>query len=929
MNNNITVGIMAHVDAGKTTLSESLLYVAGMLRDIGRVDHGDAFLDTFALEKERGITIFSKQAVMPWGTLVDTPGHVDFSPEAERVLGILDYAILVISGTDGIQGHTRTLWRLLDEYGVPVFIFVNKMDLPGTDKEQMMREFLTELSEGCVDFSSVAPMMGRVNDERVSFPDEIAETIAMLDEEVMEKYLEDGEISDRDIRKLINERKLFPCFFGAALRSEGVEEFYNGLCRYTENICGEDESEREKLKKDLFSARVFKISRDDKGARLTHIRVFSGILTPKTELQIKTATNKLPSDGAGVNDDAEKVVFEKVDQIRRYSGEKYELLNEAGPDMVCALTGLKNTYPGQGLGEMDDMEEPVLAPVLNYRMILPESVSVLTFLPRLRELEEEMPELHVSVEKGAVTIDGDNAEADADQIHVRVMGQVQTEILKEVIRERYGVEVGFGQAQIVYKETVSEPVEGIGHYEPLKHYAEVHVAIEPLPPGSGVVADMCVSTDELDLNWQRLIVTHILEREHPGVLIGAPLTDVRISVIGGRAHIKHTEGGDFRQATYRAIRMGLMKACCRVLEPYYDFRLSVPVEQVGRAMTDIERMCGSFTLADDIQTGSQSGTRSVSVLVGRAPVVTMQDYAREVTAYTGGQGELSLSFHGYLPAHNEKELRDSIGYDPESDTANLPGSVFCEHGAGFYVPWDEVEEKAHVHTGWKPGNIVRGDDGEVRYDGESRDIFDKESNETYRLRMMDEALGVEEIDSILDQATNANRRAPKRSLRRAREKTVRRAAKPVGEAKPKKKREKIGDYLLVDGYNVIHAWKELSELAKDDMEMARGRLCDILCDYQGYSGRDVILVFDAYRVASHATETFDYHNIHVVYTKTAETADQYIEKFSVEKADRYHVTVVTSDGLEQIIIRGAGAHLLSARDFEAEVSSAKDGAFLH
>ncbi len=929
MNNNITVGIMAHVDAGKTTLSESLLYVAGMLRDIGRVDHGDAFLDTYALEKERGITIFSKQAVMPWGTLVDTPGHVDFSPEAERVLGILDYAILVISGTDGIQGHTRTLWRLLDEYGVPVFIFANKMDLPGADKEQMMREFLTEFSEGCVDFSSVAHMMGRANDERVSFPDEMAETIAMLDEDVMEEYLEDGEISDRDIRKLINERKLFPCFFGAALRSEGVEEFYNGLCRYTEDICGEDEGEREKLKRDLFSARVFKISRDDKGTRLTHIRVFSGALTPKTELQIKTATNKLPSDGAGTNDGAENVVFEKVDQIRRYSGEKYELLNEAGPDMVCALTGLKNTYPGQGLGEMDDMEEPVLAPVLNYRMILPESVSVLTFLPRLRELEEEMPELHVSVEKGAVTIDGDNAEADADQIHVRVMGQVQTEILKEVIRERYGVEVGFGQAQIVYKETVSEPVEGIGHYEPLKHYAEVHVAIEPLPPGSGVVADMCVSTDELDLNWQRLIVTHILEREHPGVLIGAPLTDVRISVIGGRAHIKHTEGGDFRQATYRAIRMGLMKACCRVLEPYYDFRLSVPVEQVGRAMTDIERMCGSFTLADDIQTGSQGGTKSVSVLVGRAPVVTMQDYAREVTAYTGGQGELSLSFHGYLPAHNEKELKDSIGYDPESDTANLPGSVFCEHGAGFYVPWDEVEEKAHVRTGWKPGNIVRGDDGEVRYDGESRDIFDKESNETYRLRMMDEALGVEEIDSILDQATNANRRAPKRSLRRAREKTVRRAAKPVGEAKPKKKREKIGDYLLVDGYNVIHAWKELSELAKDDMEMARGRLCDILCDYQGYSGRDVILVFDAYRVASHATETFDYHNIHVVYTKTAETADQYIERFSVEKADRYHVTVVTSDGLEQIIIRGAGAHLLSARDFEAEVSSAKDGAFLH
>ncbi len=621
------------------------------------------------------------------------------------------------------------------------------------------------------------------------------------------------------------------------------------------------------------------------------------------------------------------MVSEKVDQIRRYSGEKYELLTEAGPGTVCALTGLKNTYPGQGLGDMEDMEEPILAPVLNYRMILPDAVSVVTFLPKLRELEEEMPELNVSVGRGTVASGDESGEADTDQIHVQVMGQVQTEILQEVIRERYGEEVGFGQAQIVYKETVTKPVEGIGHYEPLRHYAEAHVSIEPLSPGSGVIADMCVSTDELDLNWQRLIVTHILEREHPGVLIGAPLTDVKISVIGGRAHPKHTEGGDFRQATYRAIRMGLMKAECRVLEPYYDFRLSVPETQVGRAMTDIERMSGTFTLADDMgydgtgASNTASGSnQTMSVLVGHAPVVTMQDYARDVTAYTGGQGELSLSFHGYLPAHNEDELKESIGYDPESDVENLPGSVFCEHGAGFYVPWDEVKEKCHVHTGWKPGNIVRGDDGEIVSDS-SREIFDDNSNEAYRLKMMDEALGVEEIDSILDQATHANRRAPKRSLRRAREKTVRRAAKPTGAAKPRKTKEKIGDYLLVDGYNVIHAWQELADLAGEDMEMARGRLQDILCNYQGYSGKDVILVFDAYRVASHPTETFDYHNIHVVYTKTAETADQYIEKFSVEKADRYHVTVVTSDGLEQIIIRGAGAHLLSARDFKAEVSA--------
>ena len=905
---NITIGIMAHVDAGKTTLSEGLLYVAGMLREVGRVDHGDAFLDTYALEKERGITIFSKQAVMPFGTLVDTPGHVDFSPETERVLGVLDYAILVISGTDGVQGHTRTLWRLLGEYDVPTFIFVNKMDLPGTDREQLMRELGLELSEGCVDFSAIASSLVSGDGEKVSFSDETAEMIAMLDEDVMESYLLTGEIVDDDVRKLIRERKLFPCFFGAALKGEGVEEFYHGLMRYTEDIWGENEADDNKSKEEFFSARVFKVSRDDKGTRLTHIRVISGMLRPKLTLKLKSKANKSNITVDGSSDDSDRIVNEKIDQIRRYSGDKFELLNEAGPGTVCALTGLSETYPGQGLGDMEDMDAPILEPVLNYHLILPDSVPEVTFLPKLRELEEEMPELHVSVGSGAVSVDASSdVQSGGGQLHVQVMGQVQTEILQEVIRERFGIEVGFGQAQIVYKETVTKSVEGIGHYEPLRHYAEAHVAIDPLPPGSGVVADMCVSTDELDLNWQRLIVTHILEREHPGVRIGAPLTDVKISVIGGRAHLKHTEGGDFRQATYRAIRMGLMKAESRVLEPYYDFRLSVPQEQVGRAMTDIERMCGRFSLED-------------SVLVGCAPVVTMQDYATDVAAYTGGQGELSLSFHGYLPAHNEDELTEKIGYDPEADTENLPGSIFCEHGAGFYVPWDEVEEKCHVHTDWKPGSAVRGDDGEVIYEDESRDITsDSDSNEAYRLRMMDEALGVEEIDSILDQATHANRRAPKRSLRRAREKTVRRAAKPSGAAKPRKTKEKIGDYLLVDGYNVIHAWKELADLAKDDMEMARGRLQDILCNYQGYSGKDVILVFDAYRVASHPTETFDYHNIHVVYTKTAETADQYIEKFSVEKADRYHVTVVTSDGLEQIIIRGAGAHLLSARDFEDEV----------
>ncbi len=925
---NLTIGIMAHVDAGKTTLSEGLLYTAGMLRETGRVDHGDAFLDTYALEKERGITIFSKQAVLPIGTLIDTPGHVDFAPETERVLGVLDYAILVISGTDGVQGHTRTLWRLLKEYEVPVLFFINKMDLAGADKEQLMREMCAELSEGCVDFTGADLTMGSESGSKAVLTDETAEAVAMLDETVLEAYLEGDGIDRGEIRRLIRERKLYPCLFGSALKNEGVAEFYGLLQAYTEeNFDREDEEQ-------IFAARVYKISRDEKGVRLTHIRVFSGKLTPKTELAYASRSRKSNEQESADSGSEREEVREKVDQIRRYSGAKFELLTEAGAGMVCALTGLKETYPGQWLGDTENQQagglqesrqarfartwmyaqrgrvplEPLLEPVLNYRLILPEGMPPVTMLPRLRELEEELPELHITWEK------------ETEEIHVRVMGKVQTEILQETVRERYGVDVAFGQAQIVYKETVTKPVHGIGHYEPLRHYAEAHVGIEPLPPGSGVLADRQVSTDELDLNWQRLILTHFMEREHKGVRIGAPLTDVKLTVIGGRAHLKHTEGGDFRQATYRAIRHGLMQAECRVLEPYYNFRLSVPTEQVGRAMTDIERMCGHFSMEEEKGEGATGSTRSV--LIGYAPVVTMQDYAVEVSAYTGGQGELSLAFHGYLPCHNEDEIVETVAYDPEADEKHPPGSVFCAHGAGYYVPWEEVADMAHVQVDWHPERIIRVDeDGTVFYaEGGETPSDDRELAAEYRLRMMDEALGVEEIDGILAQATHANQRAPRRSLSRAKEKTIRRASKPAGAAKPRKNKEKLGDFLLVDGYNVIHAWKELSDLAKGDLEQARGRLQDILCNYQGYRGCDVILVFDAYRVASHPTETFDYHNIHVVYTKTAETADQYIERFTVEKAERYHVTVVTSDGLEQIIIRGAGAHLLSARDFEAEVA---------
>ncbi|MEE3468382.1 MAG: translation factor GTPase family protein [Eubacterium sp.] len=673
---NLTIGIMAHVDAGKTTLSEGLLYAAGVLRETGRVDHGDAFLDTYALEKERGITIFSKQAVLPIGTLIDTPGHVDFAPETERVLSVLDYAILVISGADGVQGHTRTLWRLLEKYEVPVFLFINKMDLPGADREQIRSELRTQLAEGCVDFTGADVSMGSEDVSKASLPEETAEAIAMLNETVMESYLEGGEITAGEIRRLTAERKLFPCMFGAALKQEGVAEFYQLLQTCMRECI--DESEKGKD----FSARVYKITRDEKGTRLTHIRVMSGILTPKQEIEIASGNRKRESesDGGGV-------IREKVDQIRLYSGSKYELLNEAGPGTVCALTGLRETYPGQGIGGVEDSDMPVLVPVLTYRLILPEETPPVTMLPKLRELEEELPELHIEWEKAT------------EEIRVRVMGKVQTEILQEVIRERYGVQVDFGQAQIVYKETVTKPAHGIGHYEPLRHYAEAHVGIEPLPPGSGIVVDRQVSTDDLDLNWQRLILTHFLEKEHKGVRIGAPITDVKLTVIGGRAHLKHTEGGDFRQATYRAIRHGLMQAECRVLEPYYAFRLVVPTEQVGRAMTDIERMCGHFSLEEG---GTDVGGQAGSVITGHAPVVSMQDYAATVSTYTGGQGELSLSFYGYLPCHNEDEVIADFAYDPEKDEEDLPGSIFCAHGAGYYVPWEEVAAKAHVQVDWKP-----------------------------------------------------------------------------------------------------------------------------------------------------------------------------------------------------------------------------------
>lgn len=853
---HINIGLVAHVDSGKTTLSEGILYTAGRLRALGRVDNGDAYLDTYAMEKERGITIFSKQAVFTQEdtrlTLLDTPGHVDFSAEMERTLQVLDYAILVISGADGVQGHTRTLWRLLQRYEIPVFLFVNKMDQPGRDKEKLLEELRECLDEGIVDFSD-------------SKSDAFMEQIALCEERLLEQYLEEGEISLSCIPELIVERKLYPCFFGSALKMEGVKEFYEALLKYTKQpVYGQE-----------FGAKVFKIMRDEQGKRLTYIKVTGGSLTARMEVQ-----------------DREGNWREKVNQIRVYSGNKYETVAEAQAGMVCALTGLAQTYPGEGLGMEEEGTGPVLEPVLTYRVELPETCDAAAILPKLRELEEEEPALHIVWDEKL------------QEIQAQVMGEVQIEILQRWIAERYGVEVGFGTGNIVYKETICQPAEGVGHFEPLRHYAEVHLWLEPGEPGSGFqVASEC-SEDTLDKNWQRLILTHLLEREHPGVLTGSGLTDVKVTLIAGRAHPKHTEGGDFRQATYRAVRQGLMQTESVLLEPYYEYRLEVPENAVGRAMTDIERMAGTFVL----EQSSPAGREKMSVLTGEAPVSTMRDYPREVIAYTKGQGRLFCSFLGYRPCHNADEVISSMRYDPERDTENPTGSIFCAHGAGFFVPWNEVRSYMHVDTG------VRNLSEEA----------DEEAN-VHTGQVKEEWLDVEEIDQILFRTSHANQKSGPVSHKGISGKRVRSVQeRPVGLSKPRKKQISGETYLLVDGYNMIFAWEELNQLAKIDIASARDKLMDILCNYQGFKKWEVILVFDAYRVQNHRTEIIDYHNIHVVYTKEAETADQYIEKFAHENGKKYQITVATSDGMEQIIIRGAGCRLLSARDLEADVRRTED-----
>ncbi|WP_216696951.1 translation factor GTPase family protein [Anaerostipes faecalis] len=844
----LTVGILAHVDAGKTTLSEGILYTSGNIRKMGRVDNGDAFLDTYDLERARGITIFSKQAVVPLKeveiTLLDTPGHVDFSAEMERTLQVLDYAILVISGADGVQGHTRTLWSLLKKYKIPVFLFVNKMDQQGTDKEALLYELKNRLDDGCIDFT---------NTENEDF----MENAAMTDEEVLERFLENGIVETEEIKSLIADRKIFPCYFGSALKLQGVEEFLQGIECYVQM----PEYPQE------FGAKVFKISRDEQGNRLTHLKVTGGTLKVKSLI---------------ANGDTE----EKINQIRIYSGEKFEMAAEACAGTICAVTGLSRTKPGEGLGLENTGYEPVLEPVLTYQMILPPEASPATMLPKLRQLEEEEPELHIVWKE------------DLQEIQVQMMGEVQIEILRSLISDRFGVEVEFGTGNIVYRETIANTVEGVGHFEPLRHYAEVHLLMEPGERGSGVVIDTQCSEDDLDRNWQRLIITHLMEKEYQGVLTGAAITDIKITLAAGRAHQKHTEGGDFRQATYRAVRQGLMQAESVLLEPYYEFRLEIPQAMVGRAMTDIEKMHGAF------ETPETEG--EMSVLTGTAPVACMQDYQKEVIAYTKGTGRLFCDLKGYELCHNADEVIAATGYDPDGDTDNPSGSVFCSHGAGYYVPWNQVKDHMHLES--------------VLMDS-SRETDEKEDTLAQRRAYIEEeTIDTEEIDRILEQTYYANQH----NKSKWKKKKIQRKAEDYRSSAVKSSvtRDMSKKYLLVDGYNIIYAWKDLKELADENIDAARGKLMDLLCNYQGIKRMELIVVFDAYRVKGHDTEVLDYHNIHIVYTKEAETADQYIEKFAHEHGRKYDVTVATSDGLEQIIIRGQGCRLLSAREFKKDIEEA-------
>ena len=836
----LVIGILAHVDAGKTTLSESMLYLSGKIGKLGRVDNKDAFLDTYDLEKARGITIFSKQAIFEIGEtqiiLLDTPGHVDFSAEMERTLQVLDYAILVISGADGVQGHTGTLWRLLHIYKIPVFIFVNKMDQAGTDKDRLMNELKKQLDDGCIDFGQVGS-------------DAFYDQLAMCDEAMMEEYLETGCVETGRIKKAVRDRKVFPCYFGSALKLDGVEQFMQGIVKYAIIPQYPDE----------FGAKVFKISRDEQGNRLTHMKLTGGKLKVRDVL-----TNGIWE--------------EKVNQIRIYSGQKYQAVNEVEAGSVFAVTGLSQTRPGEGLGIEKASSTPILEPVLSYQIILPEGCDPRVMLPKLRQIEEEEPELHIVWDE------------QLQEIQARVMGEVQIEILQSLIQERFGVAVAFDAGRIVYKETIANVVEGVGHFEPLRHYAEVHLLLEPGEPGSGLQFGTQCSEDILSKSWQRLILTHLEEKVHKGVLTGSAITDMKITLVSGRAHNKHTEGGDFREATYRAVRQGLKEAESVLLEPYYSFRLELPEKMIGRAMNDIERMHGVCEIS--------STNGEMAVLVGSAPVVTMRNYQKEVVSYTKGLGKLFCTLKGYEPCHNAEEVIESIGYDSERDVENPTGSVFCAHGTSFLVSWDEVKNYMHIES-----FLQKKEDLEEEA-AANQVPYTEEKN-----------ISLEEIEQIINSTFYANR--GKKSVWNRRKKVRENYDRPA--AYVKKQKEPKEEYLLVDGYNIIHAWPELKELADEDMEAARVKLLDLLSNYQGIRKCHIIIVFDAYRVEGHAEEVIKYHNVHVVFTKEAQTADQYIERFAHDNQTKYDIIVATSDGLQQIIIRGAGCALLSARELKIEV----------
>lgn len=875
----LTLGILAHVDAGKTTLSEALLFTAGAIRKAGRVDKKDAFLDNYELERERGITIFSKQAVFSYEdlriTLLDTPGHVDFSTEMERTLQVLDAAVLLISAADGVQSHTRTLWKLLESYQVPVFLFVNKMDQPGADQEKILAGIQNQLSGNCVDFT---PLVGAAATESKGAAleadmQEAMEAVAICDEELLNSFLTDGRISQGQLREKIAERKVFPCLFGSALRLQGIEALLSAIEAYAP----------EKTYPEAFGARVFKVTRDSQGSRLTHMKITGGTL--KAKMELTCAEDKT----------------EKVNQIRVYSGERFEAVNEAAAGSVCAVTGLLGTMAGQGLGMEKNLESPFLTPVLSYCLLLPEGTDPMAVMPKLKELEEEDPALSFTWEE------------ELKEIHVHVMGEVQMEILKVLIRERFGLEIAFGKGRIVYKETIADTVEGVGHFEPLRHYAEVHLLLEPGEPGSGLQFEADCSEDILARNWQRLILTHLEEKQHRGVLTGSAITDMKITLVSVRAHQKHTEGGDFRKATYRAVRQGLMEAMSVLLEPYYEFRLEIPEEMTGRAMTDMEKLFADFTLAERAE--------GRCVLTGCAPVETMRDYQKEVYAYTRGQGSLTVRLKGYMPCHNADEVIEERHYDPEADLRNPAGSVFCSHGAGFVVPWNQVKEYMHVESCFA-GDRKAIEESVFQEELEKRKEAARKREENRSASGGEYFLGTDEIDAILQQATGAGRGLEKKKegwQRQSRSTETRQAATRVYQGQPKKE-----EYLLVDGYNVIFAWEELSALSKVTLDGARGRLLDILCDYQAMKGCRLIVVFDAYRLKGHPEEAYAYHNIYVVYTKEAETADRYIERFAHDNSKKYQITVATSDGLEQIIIRGEGCRLLSSRDLQADVERQKE-----